>query len=67
MMPGLIALALKLGVPARFAKAAVIATLFALALSLLVLGKCAYDKSIIDTHEAKQEAATAKADRAEAG
>jgi hypothetical protein len=62
-MPTLIALALKLGVPARFAKAAIIAALFILALGLLGLGKCAYDKSIINTHEAKQEAATAKADR----
>jgi hypothetical protein len=62
-MPALIALALKLGVPPKFAKAATIAALFVLAMSLLALGKCAYDRSIINTHEAKQEAATAKADR----
>lgn len=47
----------------RFAKAAIVATLIVLLIALLALGKCAYDKSIIDRHEAKQEAATAKADR----
>lgn len=62
-MMGLIALALKFGVPPKFAKAAVIAALFALVIAFFALGKCAYDKSIISRHEVKQEAATAKADR----
>jgi hypothetical protein len=47
----------------RFAKPAIFAVLALLIVGALWGGKCAYDKSIIDRHEAKQEAATAKADR----
>jgi hypothetical protein len=54
-MPALIALALKLGVPSRFAKVAVMAALFVLALGFLGLGKCAYDRIVIDKHEQKIE------------
>jgi len=63
MFAFLIPFVLKLGIPARFAKIAIIGTLIVLAVALLGIGKCAYDKSIINAHEAKQEAATAKADR----
>jgi predicted lipid-binding transport protein (Tim44 family) len=59
----LIGLALKAGIPAKWAKGAVIAILIALLLAGLGIGKCAYDKRVIANHEAKQEAATAKADR----
>jgi hypothetical protein len=59
----LLGLALKLGIPSRFAKGAVIAAIIGLAIALLGLGKCAYDRSIIKAHDAKQEAAVAKADR----
>jgi hypothetical protein len=59
----LIGLALKLGVPQRFAKGAVIAALIAIAIAALGIGKCTYDKRVIANHDAKQEAATAKADR----
>lgn len=38
--------------------------LLAVAIGLALLGsKCAYDRSVIEKHEAKREAATAKADR----
>jgi len=62
-MPFLIGLALKLGIAPRFAKAAVIAALIALLIALLGVGKCSYDKRLIETHDAKQDAANAKADR----
>lgn len=52
-MPFLIGLALKAGIPARFAKVAVIATLVALLIVGLGVAKCAYDKSVIEDHEAK--------------
>ena len=60
----LIALALKAGVPQRFAKAAVIAALVTILVAGLGVAKCSYDRNVIEHHEAKQEAATAKADRA---
>lgn len=63
MLSFLIPLALKAGIPQRFAKPAIIGVLIVLAVALLGLGKCAYDRNVIKTHEAKQEAATAKADR----
>jgi uncharacterized protein HemX len=59
----LIGLALKIGIPQRFAKAAVIAAMVIALIAALGIGKCAYDKRVIANHEAKQEAATAKADR----
>lgn len=52
----LASLALRVGVPARFAHAAGIAGLVALLALLLPLAKCAYDRNVIDEHEAKQEA-----------
>lgn len=63
MIATLASLAAGLGVPARFTKAAGIAALVALVVALLALGKCAYDSSVIDTHDAKRDAATATADR----
>jgi hypothetical protein len=60
-MSGLLALAIRLGVPQRFAGAAVAVVLFLLALAALELGKCAYDKSVIDNHEAKVERRAAPA------
>jgi hypothetical protein len=59
----LIALLVSWGVPQRFAKPVLIAGLFALTLAALGLGKCAYDRSVIRQHDAKQDAANAKADR----
>jgi hypothetical protein len=61
-------LALKLGVTQRALKVGLIAG----AVILLVIGvgvaKCAYDRSIIETHDARQSAANATADRkADAG
>jgi hypothetical protein len=60
-MGALIAFALNLGIPARFAKAAVFGTLIALGIAILLLGKCAYDKSVIDKHELKLERRAAPA------
>lgn len=63
MFAFLIPFALKLGVPARFAKAAIIGTaVILLGLAILAAVKI-HDHRVIATHEAKQEAATAKADR----
>lgn len=59
----LIGLALKAGIPARFAKVAVVAALAVLLVVGLGLAKCAYDRSIIKAHDAERDAATAKADR----
>jgi hypothetical protein len=59
----LLSLVMGAGVPAKFAKPVLIAGLFVLALAALGLGKVAYDRSVIRQHEAKQDAATAKADR----
>jgi hypothetical protein len=53
----------KLGIPPQFRKAALIGTAVVLLIAMLMVGKCSYDKSVIRNHEAKQEAATAKADR----
>lgn len=59
----LISLVTGLGVPARFAKP-VLAVVAALALLAAFMGlKSCYDHKVIATHDAKQEAATAKADR----
>jgi hypothetical protein len=62
-MTFLLSLIMGAGVPQRFAKPVLIAGLFALALASLGLGKCAYDRSVIRQHDAKQDAANAKADR----
>lgn len=63
MIAALASLALRAGVPKRFAKAAGIAALVAVLALLLIVGKCSYDQSVIEKHDAKQDAATAKADR----
>jgi hypothetical protein len=62
-MSFLIGLVLKLGVPQRFAKLALVAGLVVLLVVGLGVAKCAYDKSIIDAHDAQQNAVNAKADR----
>jgi hypothetical protein len=65
MFAALIPFALKLGVPARFAKVVVIALLAFGTLTLLSIAKCAYDRNIIEQHEAKiQERAKPATDKA---
>jgi hypothetical protein len=59
----LIGLALKLGVPPRFAKAAVIAAGAVLLMLAIFAAVKIHDHRVISTHEAKQDAANAKADR----
>lgn len=59
----LIGLALKLGIPARFAKMAVIAALVVLLIVGLGVAKCAYDRSVIEKHTAGQQAKQAKRER----
>jgi hypothetical protein len=54
----------KLGIPPQFRKAALIGTVIVLLVALLAVGRCTYDRSVIRNHEAKQDAANAKADRA---
>jgi uncharacterized protein YqfA (UPF0365 family) len=63
MLSFLTGLALKVGIPQRFAKVAVIAALFVGVIALLGIGKCTYDRSIVKQHDAKVEAQIAKADR----
>jgi uncharacterized protein HemX len=60
----LLSLVGKLGIPPQFRKAALIGTAIVLLVALLAVGKCTYDRSVIRNHEAKQDAANAKADRA---
>ncbi len=55
MIGFLLPLALKLGVPARFARAAIAAALVLLAIGGSGIGWCSLKKSIIDDHEAAQE------------
>lgn len=62
-MTWLLSLIMGAGVPARWAKPVLAVVGALLLLAVLWGGKCAYDRSIINAHEAKQEAATAKADR----
>lgn len=47
----------------RFAKPFLIAVAFLAVLAILGTAKCAYDRSVIEQHQAKQDAANAKADR----
>lgn len=63
MFAPLIGLALKAGIPQKYAKFAVIAVLVTLLTAGLGVAKCAYDRSVIEDHEARQEAANARADR----
>lgn len=57
MIIGVLAsLALRVGVPERFARAAGLACFVVLLALLLPLAKFAYDRSVIDAHDAKQEA-----------
>lgn len=63
MFAFLIPYVLKLGIPAKFAKPAIYAALITLAVLALGVAKCTYDHRIIAAHEAKQDAANAKADR----
>lgn len=54
MIPAfLIRAALGLGIPQKYAKFAVIAALIALLVIGFGVAKCAYDKSVIEDHEAK--------------
>lgn len=62
-MTWLLSLIMGAGVPAKLAKPVLAVVGALLLLGVLWGGKCAYDRSIINAHEAKQEAATAKADR----
>ncbi|WP_242149654.1 hypothetical protein [Sphingomonas sp. BAUL-RG-20F-R05-02] len=48
-----------LGVPQRFAKAALIVLAVVLALVLLAVGKCSYDAAIINDHDDKRSATIA--------
>lgn len=59
----LIGLALKAGIPAKFAKPAIIATLIVLLVVGLGVAKCAYDRSVIKSHEAERDLAIERADR----
>lgn len=54
-MPFLLSLALRLGVPARFAKFAVFAALAVALLAVLGTAKCVYDRSIIRKHDTAQQ------------
>lgn len=62
-MPFLIGLALKAGIPARFAKFAVIAALITALVVGLGVAKCAYDRSVIKNHERDAVAKQAKRER----
>ena len=62
-MTGLISLLVGWGVPAKLAKPVLAVLGGLLILGALWGGKCAYDAHVVANHEAKQEAATAKADR----
>lgn len=51
------------GIPAKFARAAVFVVLAIVLVLVLWVAKCSYDKRIIATHEATQNAINANADR----
>lgn len=55
-MPWLLALVMRIGIPAKFAKPALIAAGVVLLILALGLGKCAYDRALIRNHEADQAA-----------
>jgi hypothetical protein len=50
-------------VAAKSAKVIGIVALVVLLIAVLSVGKCAYDNSVIEKHEARQDAANARADR----
>jgi hypothetical protein len=62
-MPWLLALAAKIGIPPQFRKAAVIGFGIILLLLAILAAVKIHDHRVIATHEAKQDAANAKADR----
>lgn len=59
----LIGLALKAGIPSRFAKIAVVASLIVLLVVGLGVAKCAYDRSVIERHTSEMKAKQAKRER----
>lgn len=59
----LIGLALKAGIPARFAKVAVIVALIVLAVGTFFGAKALYDRSVIRDHTQKQEGRQTKRER----
>lgn len=62
MLGFLIPLVLKLGIPAKFAKPLIYGVLAILAVAAFFGAKAIYDHGVITKHDAKVEAATAKAD-----
>ena len=62
-MGSLIGLVLSTGIPAKYARFVAYGALILALLLVLGVGKCTYDRAVIAKHDAKQEAATAKADR----
>ena len=60
----MIAWIIALGVPQRFARPVLIAMAIVAAVLALGAGKCAYDRSIIATHDATQDAAISVQGRA---
>lgn len=64
MIAAIAALALRCGIPQRFAKAAGIAGLIVAIVTLLALAKCTYDRNLTARHDAAQEAQIAPAVRA---
>lgn len=62
-MTAILALLIRLGVPERFAKAVAIGIAVMAALALLAGLKSCYDHRVIENHDARQDAANAKADR----
>lgn len=63
IIAALASLALRAGVPERFAKAAVLAAAIAALVVLLSLAKCAYDRNLVAAHDAEQDAQLAPAIR----
>ncbi|MBO9377663.1 hypothetical protein GG804_12875 [Sphingomonas histidinilytica] len=63
MISALATLAVRVGVPERFARAAVATCAIIALVALLALGKCAYDRRLIARHDAEQEAQLAPAVR----
>lgn len=59
----LIPLVTGIGIPARFAKPAIIGALITLAVLAFGIGKCAYDKSVIRQHEQKAALEQARRER----